>query len=69
MIKVTKRFKELYIDVFIKILQIIFAALIVGQIVAGKFNFWSFFSGSIACLFCMIAASKIALTLTDEEEQ
>lgn len=67
--KTTKRFKELYVDVFVKIMQIIFAALVIGPIVSGFFDLTKFLTGSIACVLCIIIASIIASKITTKEEE
>jgi len=66
--RVTKRFKELYVDVFVKIFQIVFAVLVIGPIVSGKFNPLVFILGIIASLLCLFVSSKVALTIFEKEE-
>lgn len=66
--RLTKRLKELYIDIFVKIFQIVFAVLVIGPIVAGRFDGIKFASGAIACLLCISVTSRIALAIREKEE-
>jgi len=68
MMKLTKRFKELYIDIFVKILQIVFAALVISPFVSGKFNAITFITGIAASLLCIGVASRIAMAIKEKEE-
>lgn len=63
-----KRTKELYIDILVKILQIVFAALVIGSFVSGGFDLTRFASGVIASLLCLGVATRIAFSLQDEQE-
>jgi|GEM_PF-1382910 hypothetical protein len=61
------RIKEFWIDVLVKLMQIVFAAMVVGPFVSGKFDYLLFVTGLIACMLCLIVGRKIASLIKAKE--
>ncbi len=62
-----ERVKEFWVDVLTKLMQIVFAAMVVGPFVSGKFDYIVISAGLTACLFYILAARKIASLIKPKE--
>lgn len=62
-----ERVKEFWVDVLVKLMQIVFAAMVVGPFVSGRFDYLLFATGLIACLLCLVVGRKIASLIRPKE--
>lgn len=64
--KFTKRTKELVIDIFVKMFQILFASFIVGSYISGAGKVGFIWIGFIACSFCVLISYMISVSYKEE---